>query len=526
MRRGRETRNRGTRRSAWRLAAGLAIALAAGAIAPRAAADEAFWPDPGERLLQEAVATELLLDPVVEREHVEVSVEDGVVVLEGRVASLLERDRAVRIAQAVRGVRSVVDDLEVRVPALADDELRSRVVDALLRDPVTESFEIDVIAAGGTVTLAGEVDSWPERDVAGRVAAGLTGVAEVRNELRVVLDGPRSDAEIRAEVERRLRDDVHLDGELVEVAVENGHVALGGSVGSAAQRRMARLDALVPGVVDVDTSALRVLPWVDDVDLRPTKAVFRGDEEIERSIRDALIVAPRTAALGIEVDSAGGTVTLTGFVDHLAARREAVAIARDTPGVWSVRDHLHVRDPSELPDEEIQRRVQQGLRDDPRVDPDEVVATVRHGVVWLDGAVDGPHDKVRAENAAARVRGVVAVNNRILVVAATEPLIHDPFVDGDWRPDDYAWQTLPRRRVPPVSDWELARAIEEHLLWNPFVDGRGVVVTVEDGVARLRGHVDDRHERRLAAQEAREAGARSVDNDLQVLEGAADAGLE
>lgn len=55
--------------------------------------------------------------------QVQVSDEDGVIVLNGVVGRFHQRQVAVSCAQHVVGVRSVIDRIVVRKPASADDEL-------------------------------------------------------------------------------------------------------------------------------------------------------------------------------------------------------------------------------------------------------------------------------------------------------------------------------------------------------------------------------------------------------------------
>lgn len=120
----------------------------------------------------------------------------------------------------------------------------------------------------------------------------------------------------------------------------------------------------------------------------------------------------------------------------------------------------------------------------------------------FDGAVDrgvvrltGP-EKERAEAIASRVAGVVEVRNR-LAVAETS-----------------------RARRGHVSDREIERGIERELRMNPFVAESEVAVSVSDGVATLSGSVETWGDRARAEQEAREGGARSVRNRIEVRAGA------
>jgi hyperosmotically inducible protein len=89
--------------------------LGAAACAPRAGTSPAASPAKvAEAELSARVKTALLNDAVVGTRRIDVSVSGEQVKLTGRVASEAERDRALSIARAVPGVRSVTSELEIR----------------------------------------------------------------------------------------------------------------------------------------------------------------------------------------------------------------------------------------------------------------------------------------------------------------------------------------------------------------------------------------------------------------------------
>ncbi|MCB9865013.1 MAG: BON domain-containing protein, partial [Phycisphaerales bacterium] len=67
-----------------------------------------------------------------------------------------------------------------------------------------------------------------------------------------------------------------------------------------------------------------------------------------------------------------------------------------------------------------------------------------------------------------------------------------------------------------VDDLQVKQDIEDELFWSPFVDEDQVEVSVENGVATLRGTVDTLRERYNAGSNALEGGAQAVINRLQV----------
>jgi hyperosmotically inducible protein len=70
------------------------------------------------------------------------------------------------------------------------------------------------------------------------------------------------------------------------------------------------------------------------------------DATITTRVKTALLNEPDVAGLAIDVDTSKGVVTLSGQVKTKTEEDRAVAIARRTPGVSSVRSTLQVN-PSE-----------------------------------------------------------------------------------------------------------------------------------------------------------------------------------
>ena len=64
--------------------------------------------------------------------------------------------------------------------------VKEKIVGALGRNAQIEADNIIVTADGGKVTLAGDVDTWYERDLAETTAWSAPGVTEVSNKLAVI----------------------------------------------------------------------------------------------------------------------------------------------------------------------------------------------------------------------------------------------------------------------------------------------------------------------------------------------------
>ena len=137
-----------------------------------------------------------------------------------------------------------------------DSLLTGKVKAALIEDPVTKAGDINVETYRGVVQLGGFVDSADQKSRATTVAKGVTGVKEVRNDLRV--SSPQSagqavdDGTITASVKTKLVGDTRTDAHQINVETQKGVVQLTGFVDSAEMKaKAAEVAKSVDGVVSV-----------------------------------------------------------------------------------------------------------------------------------------------------------------------------------------------------------------------------------------------------------------------------------
>jgi osmotically-inducible protein OsmY len=462
------------------------MAVMASPAAASVRADEARFDD---RDITTAIDAECWLDDAIDANALDVHTQDGVVTFKGTVDNILAKERASEIASNVRGVRAVVNRLRVIPSAKVDDvKLRRDVEQALLNDPATDSYEVDVEVSSGVVTLSGTVDSWQERRLSEFVAKGVRGVRDLKSNLEVHYKTSRRDYEVQQDIEGRLENDLRVDDYLIDVAVTDGRVALSGRVGSLAERNRAVSDAWVAGVQSVDGDGL-IVDWFARDDMRrKTIYVSRTDEQIEQAVRDAFLYDPRVVSFEPDVKVDSGKITLSGVVASADAKRAAEADARNVVGVWSVENHLKVR-PDEIPaDGELERRVRVKLGTDPYVDHLDVKVSAHEGTVYLRGDVNNSFERFRAGRVAEGVKGATSVVNQL-----------------DF---EYVWSWK--------SDREIRRDVRDQLFWSPYVDADEVSVSVDEGIVSLTGLVDTWSERDMAEKNAWDGGAKDVRNRLGV----------
>ena len=204
------------------------------------------------------VRDELKWDPKVDSAAIAASAEDGVVTLRGTVGSFNEKREATKAAERIYGVKSVKNDLQVRILTehrREDADLRGAVLQALTLDSLVPST-VDAVVVDGYVTLKGTADWQFQRDEAEQVAGNIDGVTGVDDLIELV--GMIPDAgDIRHEIKDAFKRNAKLDAESLSVETSNGTVKLSGIVGSWAEHDEA-IDAAwaAPGVKNVDDHIL------------------------------------------------------------------------------------------------------------------------------------------------------------------------------------------------------------------------------------------------------------------------------
>jgi osmotically-inducible protein OsmY len=139
-----------------------------------------------------------------------------------------------------------------------------------------------------------------------------------------------------------------------------------------------------------------------------------------------------------------------------------------------------------MKDTELQKDVMNEFQWDPSVHPEAIGVAVKDGVVTLSGTVPTYAEKLAAERAAKRVRGVKAVAEDIEVKLAS---------------------SLKR------NDTDIARAAVDALAWDVEVPHEKLKLKVEDGWITLEGELDWDFQRAAAARAVRNLmGVRGLSN--------------
>jgi hyperosmotically inducible protein len=145
------------------------------------------------------------------------------------------------------------------------------------------------------------------------------------------------DSVLTAKVKTALVEDPVTKAGQIDVETYRGVVQLAGFVDSQEQKaRASELAKAVAGVQEVRNDLK-----VGDADQSVGQTV--DDGLITTQVKTKLIADSRTDAYKINVETNGGVVQLSGFVDNDEAKRTAGEIARSVSGVKDVDNDLEIR---------------------------------------------------------------------------------------------------------------------------------------------------------------------------------------
>lgn len=438
--------------------------------------------------------------------QIHIETEDGVVTLNGNVTNLLAKERATRLAESVRGVKSVVNNLDVQ-SSRSDSATVADVTRAIERDPATEDYEISASVINGTAILTGTVESWREKDLAASVVRRVKGVQDIENDINVDFKVNRPAQDIKADVLSSLKYDTRIDAGLIKVNAQGHTVTLTGTVGSAQEKDLAEQQAHVIGVDKVDASGLEVNPDMRSQMQGTENVADLSDDDMQAAIEQAFKLDPRVDAEEIGVDVDQNKAILSGTANNMKSDHAAAEDAKNTLGITQVVDNIDIVPENSRPNAEVQKQIEQDLNRDPYIDPANVEVTVNNGIVTLDGQLKTYFNKWEAGDIAARVRGVTGIKNDIKVNYKKHAYKYPYY---NWDPIFYDYDYQPANK----TDAQLVKDVRYKLKWSPFVDADDIQISATDGVITLSGKVRTWFEENVATNQAYEAGASQVINKM------------
>jgi len=220
----------------------------------------------------------------------------------------------------------------------------------------------------------------------------------------------------------------------------------------------------------------------------------------------------------LQVSVKDGKATLTGTVEEDVSKELANAIALGVTGIDTVDNQIEV-----APDYAPAARTSQDRSFGEMVDDASITATVKSKLLWsknteglemnvdttngkvtLSGVAESDAAKTLASTMAENTRGVVSVDNR-LVVDSTNPA--PEFANDDSELDS-----------PEVSDGWITTKVTATFMYSANVESHNIEVSTDQGIVTLTGKVDSDSERAQAIELAENIrGVKSVNaSDLTI----------
>jgi osmotically-inducible protein OsmY len=184
-------------------------------------------------------------------EHIKISSKDGAVTLSGDVYNETHKPMAQDTAEALPGVKSVDNRIEIKGDRPAENSdtwVSMKVKTALVFHSNVNAHKTEVYVKDGVVTLKGEAASQAQKDLTTELAKDIEGVKSVKNEMTVAANPEKpgetmgeniDDASITAQVKMTLLLNRSTGVLRTKVETTAGVVTLAGQARNAAEKDLA-----------------------------------------------------------------------------------------------------------------------------------------------------------------------------------------------------------------------------------------------------------------------------------------------
>lgn len=209
--------------------------------------------------LKKSVLDELAWEPTVDAAHIGVAAKDGIVTLTGHVTNYTEKLAAERVAKRVKGVRAIVEELEVKLPSVdgrSDEDIAASALSLLRWHAGLPADRFQLKVEKGDVTLSGEVSWQYQRSMAEEDVRKIRGVRSVIN--TIIVKPSVQPFEVKRKIDDALQRNAELEASHISVSADGSKVTLSGHVHTWHERDLAEQAAWSAPGVTVVTDHLRI----------------------------------------------------------------------------------------------------------------------------------------------------------------------------------------------------------------------------------------------------------------------------
>jgi osmotically-inducible protein OsmY len=205
--------------------------------------------------LQKDVQDAIKWEPLLNAAEIGVTVEDGIVTLNGIVDSFAKKLEAETAAKNVAGVKAVVEKIEIRFDSdlknMDDNDIAKAILNAWQWHWEIPHDRLKVKVEKGWVTLEGELEENYQREAAKDTIINLLGVKGVSN--NIVIKSKTHDQIEKQQIEKAMRRNWSINDKNIDIQVSGQKVTLTGTVNSVYQKdQAARIAWNARGVITVD----------------------------------------------------------------------------------------------------------------------------------------------------------------------------------------------------------------------------------------------------------------------------------
>jgi len=296
---------------------------------------------PGE-LVKEYEA-KVKADAELSEYEIEASVsEDKVMKITGKVPGAELKQKAERLARTVAGVKSIDNSLSLSGEAmkemeLSDRRLRRELEKKIDADSELSMYPIRVDVDDGRATVSGCVSNDDERDKTTELAETVTGLSEVRNELRLS-DEMAEEFMAKVEADSELR-----DFDLGVEMTRGNHMTITGRLPNKDYRKKAEeLAETVSGVGKVENK----IATSEEMAVPPLKAM--SDEKLRRELEEKIAADDDLRDTDITVEVQNGEAIIRGTVPDSKVRRKIEKLARTVTGITDIENKVELQPEKEV----------------------------------------------------------------------------------------------------------------------------------------------------------------------------------
>jgi osmotically-inducible protein OsmY len=210
-----------------------------------------------DTILKTQISDKFNVQPGLSPHDINISVENGIVTLSGRVRSYFEKRLAERAAKSVWGVKALIEELQVDLDASlqrSDKDIAEAAIRSLEWDMSIPINKIQVTVEKGELKLTGEVEYQYQKENAYNDVRYLYGVRSILNLIAIKPSVPLIDpAKVSKQIISEFQRNAVLDAKNIEVETKGTKIVLKGKVRSWAELEEAKKAAWdVSGVTEVE----------------------------------------------------------------------------------------------------------------------------------------------------------------------------------------------------------------------------------------------------------------------------------